>query len=53
MLLLLARHAGRVLTHRFILGSVWGPAHVEDRQYLRVLVGQLRHKLELKPEDLN
>jgi two-component system KDP operon response regulator KdpE len=51
LLLLLARHAGRVLTHRFILNAVWGPAHVEELQYLRVLVGQLRHKLELKPEE--
>lgn len=46
LLLLLARNAGRVVTHRQILTEVWGPAHVEDVQYLRVLIGQLRAKLE-------
>lgn len=49
LLLLLARNAGRVLTHRQILTQVWGPAHVEDVQYLRVLVGQLRAKIEPAP----
>jgi two-component system KDP operon response regulator KdpE len=46
LLALLMRNAGRVLTHRQILTAVWGPAHAEDMQYLRVLVGQLRSKLE-------
>lgn len=45
LLAVLVRNAGRVLTHRQILTAVWGPAHAEDLQYLRVLVGQLRHKL--------
>ncbi|MBI0534414.1 response regulator [Roseomonas sp. KE2513] len=36
---------GRVVTQRQLLGTVWGPAHVEDTQYLRVYVGHLRHKL--------
>ena len=45
LLALLVRHAGRVVTHRQILTAVWGPAHVEDVQYLRVYIGQLRHKL--------
>ncbi len=45
LLSLLARHAGRVLTHRQILTAVWGPAHADDVQYLRVYVGQLRQKL--------
>jgi two-component system KDP operon response regulator KdpE len=47
----LARHAGRVLTHRQILTAVWGPAHTEDTQYLRVYVGQLRDKIEAQPDD--
>lgn len=51
LLLLFVRHAGRILTHRHILNAVWGAAHVEDVQYLRVLVGQLRHKIESKPEE--
>jgi two-component system KDP operon response regulator KdpE len=47
----LARHAGRVLTHKQILAAVWGPAHTEDTQYLRVYVGQLRQKIELRSND--
>jgi two-component system KDP operon response regulator KdpE len=46
LLALLLRNAGRVLTHRQILTAIWGPAHTEDMQYLRVLIGQLRGKLE-------
>ena len=40
---------GRVITHRQLLTAVWGPAHVEDVQYLRVFVGQLRQKIEADP----
>jgi two-component system KDP operon response regulator KdpE len=43
-------HKGRMLTHRQILSEIWGPAHVEDVQYLRVYVGQLRQKIEPDPE---
>jgi two-component system, OmpR family, KDP operon response regulator KdpE len=49
LLSVLARHAGRVLTHGQILTAVWGPAHKEDTQYLRVFIGQLRAKLEDDP----
>lgn len=49
LLLLLSRNAGRVLTHRQILTQVWGPAHADDVQYLRVLVGQLRSKIDPHP----
>lgn len=38
-------HRGKMLTHRQILKEVWGPAHVEDAQYLRVYIGQLRDKM--------
>jgi len=51
LLSFLARHAGRVLTHKQILTAVWGPTHVEDTQYLRVYVGQLRQKIADKPDD--
>ena len=51
LLSFLARHAGRVVTHKQILAAVWGPAHVEDTQYLRVYVGQLRQKVEEHPND--
>ena len=49
LLAILFRHAGRVLTHRQILTAVWGPAHTEDTQYLRVFIGQLRAKIERDP----
>lgn len=45
VLALLVRHAGRVVTQPQILREVWGPAHVEDTHYLRILVGKLRQKL--------
>lgn len=47
LLVLLVRHAGRVITHRQLLTAVWGPAHTHDVQYLRVYVGHLRQKLGL------
>jgi two-component system KDP operon response regulator KdpE len=51
LLSFLARHAGRVITHKQILAAVWGPAHTGDTQYLRVYIGQLRQKIEDKPDD--
>ena len=42
---LLVKNSDRVLTHRQILTAVWGPAHTHDVQYLRVFIGQLRHKI--------
>ena len=51
LLSFLAKHPGRVLTHKQILAAVWGPAHTEDTQYLRVYVGQLRQKVEERPDD--
>ena len=51
LLSFLARHAGKVVTHRQILTAVWGPAHTEDTQYLRVYIGQLRQKIEARPAD--
>ncbi len=49
LLALLARNAGRPLTHREMLRSVWGPAYEEDIQYLRVFIAQLRAKVEERP----
>jgi two-component system, OmpR family, KDP operon response regulator KdpE len=49
LLTLLIRNAGKVLTHRQILREVWGPTHVESNHYLRIYMGQLRHKLEENP----
>lgn len=45
----LAQNAGKVLQHRDLLLSVWGPAHVHDTQYLRVFIGQVRQKIEANP----
>jgi two-component system, OmpR family, KDP operon response regulator KdpE len=45
----LARHAGRVLTHEFLLREVWGPSSTDQRHYLRVYMAQLRQKLEADP----
>ncbi|TXH03858.1 MAG: response regulator transcription factor [Nevskiaceae bacterium] len=46
---LLTHNAGRVLTHGYILRTLWGPEHEHDTQYLRVYVGQLRAKLHDDP----
>ncbi|WP_377293073.1 response regulator [Rhizobium sp. SG2393] len=51
LLLLLARHAGRVVTHRTLLTTIWGPAHADDLHYLRVFIGQLRQKIERDPTE--
>jgi two-component system, OmpR family, KDP operon response regulator KdpE len=45
----LVRGNGKVVTHRQLLTAVWGAAHAEDVQYLRVFVGQLRQKIEADP----
>jgi two-component system KDP operon response regulator KdpE len=45
----LAAADGKVLTHKELLISLWGPAHAADTQYLRVFIGQLRQKIEPDP----
>jgi two-component system KDP operon response regulator KdpE len=49
LLVVLVQNAGKVLTHQHLLREVWGPNHANDTQYLRVYMGQLRHKLEKSP----
>jgi len=49
LLALLAKNEGRVLTHQFILKEVWGMSYIEQTQYLRVFVAQLRKKIEEDP----
>jgi two-component system KDP operon response regulator KdpE len=49
LLTLLVTHAGRVLTHRSILKAVWGGHSVDQPEHLRVLMGQLRKKIEPDP----
>jgi two-component system, OmpR family, KDP operon response regulator KdpE len=56
LLALLARNEGRVLTHQYILKEVWGMGYIEQTQYLRVFIAQLRKKVEddpAKPKLLN
>jgi two-component system KDP operon response regulator KdpE len=49
LLAYMARHPNRVLTHHTLLGAVWGGDYVEQVEYLRVFVGQLRKKIEANP----
>ena len=45
VLALLARHAGRLVTHKQLLTTVWGPAHEDDTHYLRIAIGHIRDKI--------
>jgi two-component system KDP operon response regulator KdpE len=49
LLVFLAQHPGRVLTHRAILKAIWGPHAVDQPEHLRVLLGSLRRKIEPDP----
>ena len=49
LLSIFVRNAGRVLTHHYILQQVWGPSYIDETQYLRVYIAQLRKKLEDDP----
>jgi two-component system KDP operon response regulator KdpE len=56
LLALLARNEGRVLTHQYILKEIWGMGYIEQTQYMRVFIAQLRKKIEdnpTKPKLLN
>lgn len=56
LLSLLAKNEGRVLTHQYILKEIWGMGYIEQTQYLRVFIAQLRKKVEddpAKPKLLN
>ncbi|HEY3313595.1 MAG TPA: response regulator transcription factor [Anaerolineales bacterium] len=49
ILVYLAKHAGKVISHRELLKAVWGNVYGEEREYLRVFISQLRHKIETDP----
>ncbi|MDP4184731.1 MAG: response regulator [Bacteroidota bacterium] len=53
LLALLAKNSGRVLTHQFILKEVWGYGYIDQTQYLRVFIAQLRKKIEINPSKPN
>ncbi len=49
LLILFAKNEGRVLTHQHLLREVWGPGYIDQSQYLRVFINQLRKKIETEP----
>ncbi|HMU46450.1 MAG TPA: response regulator [Chitinophagaceae bacterium] len=49
LLALLAKNEGKVLTHQYLLRSVWGPGFIHQSQYLRVFIAQIRKKIEEDP----
>ena len=49
MLAQLARHPGRVITQQQLLKDIWGPTHIENSHYLRIVIGHLRQKLADDP----
>ena len=51
VLAVLIGHAGRVVTQSQLLRQIWGPTHVEDTHYLRIVIGKLRQKLGDDPND--
>lgn len=51
LLAVLARQAGKIITHRQLLREVWGPHHEEDGHYLRIYMRQLRRKIEVDPAE--
>ncbi|MBA3665783.1 MAG: response regulator transcription factor [Bacteroidetes bacterium] len=49
LLTLFVKNEGRVLTHQYLLREIWGPGYIEQSQYLRVFIAQLRKKIETEP----
>lgn len=49
LLALFVKNEGKVLTHQYLLREIWGPGYIEQSQYLRVFIAQLRKKIETEP----
>jgi two-component system KDP operon response regulator KdpE len=49
LLILFAKNEGKVLTHKYLLREIWGPGYLNQSQYLRVFIAQLRKKIENEP----
>ena len=49
LLALLVKNEGKVLTHHFLLRAIWGPGYINQSQYLRVFIAQIRKKIENDP----
>ena len=45
------KNEGKVLTHQYLLREVWGPGYIQQSQYLRVFIAQLRKKIETDPNN--
>jgi len=46
---LFAKNVGKAMTHRFLLNEIWGPGYINETQYLRVFIAQIRKKIEVNP----
>jgi two-component system, OmpR family, KDP operon response regulator KdpE len=53
LLSILVRNEGKVLTHQYLLRAIWGPGYINQSQYLRVFIAQLRKKIEDDPNNPN
>lgn len=53
LLALLVKNEGKVLTHQYLLRAIWGPGYINQSQYLRVFVAQIRKKIEVDPNRPN
>lgn len=51
LLALFVKNVGKVLTHQYLLREVWGPGYIQQSQYLRVFIAQLRKKIETDPNN--
>jgi two-component system KDP operon response regulator KdpE len=51
LLALFVKNEGKVLTHQYLLREVWGPGYIQQSQYLRVFIAQLRKKIETDPNN--
>lgn len=49
LLVLLVKNEGKVLTHQYLLRAIWGPGYINQSQYLRVFIAQIRKKIENDP----
>lgn len=49
LLILLVKNEGKVLTHQYLLRAIWGPGYINQSQYLRVFIAQIRKKIEIDP----
>ena len=49
VVVLMVKNEGKVLTHQYLLRAIWGPGYINQSQYLRVFIAQIRKKIEEDP----